>query len=194
MVTIYKLYCINTGEAYIGCTSGKLGKRMREHRCLLNKKRHSARRMQELWNEHGSEGFRLESIEALPKTATVIDKRKREVFWMEHYDKQGMLLNHTKASFGPPDGAQDKAQKEWARIRKETNWKQSDESNKARRLAQLGKPKGHGAKISAAKKGVKGRTQPCPVCGREIYISNLQRHVEPCKRKSGNDIFSSAIK
>ena len=190
MVTIYKLYCIHTGEAYIGCTAGKLGKRMREHRCLLNSNKHRAARMQVLWNEHGSAGFRLESLEALPKTATVIDKRKREIFWMEHFDKQGKLLNHCKTSFAPPKGAQKKA----AQARVANGYRPSVESNEKRKLAQLGKPKGHGSKISAAKKGVKPRTKPCPVCGREINISNMSRHIEPCKRKSGNDIVSSATK
>ena len=189
MVTIYKLYCIHTNEAYIGCTAGKLGKRMREHRCLLNKGRHKARRMQDLWNEHGSAGFRLESLESLPKTATVIDKRKREIFWMENYDKRGMLLNHCKVSFAPPKGAPALA----AQARVANGYKPSAESNKKRSLAQKGKSHDYGHKISKAKKGVAPRTAPCPICNRQINVSNLSRHIEPCKRKSGNDIVSSAI-
>ena len=181
MVTIYKLYCVHTGEAYIGCTSGKLGKRMREHKCLLNGNRHKARRMQELWNEHGSEGFRLESLETLPKTATVIDKRKREIFWMEHYEKLGLFLNHCKASFAPPKGAQVLAVK--ARV--SSGYRPSEASNEKRRLAQIGKPKNHGAKISAAKKGMKQPTAECPNCKRQIAKSNLSRHVKPCREKVG---------
>jgi len=190
MVTIYKLYCIHTGEAYIGCTSGKLGKRMREHRCLLNKGRHKARRMQMLWDEHGSAGFRLESLEALTKESTVIDKRKREIFWMEHFDKQGMLLNHCKASFAPPVGAQKLA----AQARVANGYRPSAESNIKRSLAQKGISHDYGHKISKAKKGIKPRTKPCKICRTQIAISNLSRHITACKRKSGNDIVSSAIK
>ena len=180
MVTIYKLYCIHNGKAYIGCTAGKLGKRMREHRCLLNSGKHKAREMQALWNEYGSAGFRLESLEALPKTATVIDKRKREIFWMEAFDKRGMLLNHCKASFAPPKGAQ----KLGAAARVANGYRPSAESNKKRSLAQLGRPRGHGAKISAAKKGVTPRTSECPSCKRLIAVSNLSRHLKPCIAKN----------
>ncbi len=178
MVTIYRLYCIHNGKSYIGCTAGKLGKRMREHRCLLNKNQHSAKEMQQLWDEHGSEGFRLESIETLPKTATVIDKRKREVFWMEHYDSKGLLLNHTKASFAPPKGASQKA----VASRVANGYRPSAASNRKRRMAQLGKPKNHGAKISASKKGVPQKKAECPNCNRLIGVSNLNRHIASCEK------------
>jgi hypothetical protein len=151
MVTIYKLYCIDTQQAYIGCTKGKLGKRMREHRCLLNGNKHTAKTMQELWNLLGSSAFRLESIETLPKDATTIDKRKREIFWMEHFEKQGLLLNDSKISFQPPPGFAQKA----AATRKANGYRPSAESNEKRRLAQIGIPKGHGAKISATKQAKK---------------------------------------
>ena len=181
MVTIYKLYCIHTGEAYIGCTSGKLGKRMREHRCLLNKGRHSARRMQELWNKHGSSGFRLEPIESLGKEATVIDKRRHELRWMEFFDNKGLLLNHCKASFAPPDYAHTGEALEKMRQSK-IGMKQTHESNEKRRLAQIGKPKGHGKKISAAKKGIPMKKKPCKHCGRLIGISNLKKHEAYCEK------------
>jgi len=151
MVTIYKLYCIDTQQAYIGCTKGKLGKRMREHRCLLNGNKHTARTMQELWNILGSSAFRLESIETLPKDATTIDKRKREIFWMEHFEKQGLLLNDSKISFQPPHEAPAKA----AAARVANGYRPSADSNEKRRLAQVGIPKGHGAKISATKQAKK---------------------------------------
>ncbi len=190
MVTIYKLYCIHNGMAYIGCTAGKLGKRMREHRCLLNGNKHKARVMQALWNEYGAEGFRLESLETLPKDATTVDKRKRELFWMEHFSERGLLLNDSKISFQPPPGAQAKAVAQ----RIKNGYRPSQESNEKRRLAQLGKPKGHGAKISASKRGVKQKTAPCRKCGREVGISNLPRHERACTRKSSDEIVSSASK
>lgn len=148
MVTIYQLRCIHNDKAYIGCTAGKLGKRMREHRCLLNGKKHSSAEMQRLWNKHGPEGFRMEPVETLPKDASVIEKRKRELHWMEKYDADGRLLNHVKCSFAPPKGAPALA----AKARVKNGYRPSAESNEKRRQALLGKSHNHGHKISATKR------------------------------------------
>jgi hypothetical protein len=59
------------------------------------------------------------------------------------------LLNHTKASFAPPPGAQKAA---LAAIRLKGRPPSTPEANEKRRQAQLGIPKGHGAKISATKR------------------------------------------
>jgi len=179
MVTIYKLYCIHTQQAYVGCTSGKMGKRMREHRCLLKGNKHSSKFLQFLWNEFGPSGFRLESLETLPKDASVIDKRKREIFWMEHFEKLGLFLNNNKQSFQFPIGAPAKA----VAARVARGYRPSAESNKKRSLAQIGIPHNYGWKISAAKKGVSPRTAKCEGCGRQISISNMSRHVGPCSEK-----------
>lgn len=148
MVTIYGLINIFTEEAYIGCTAGKLGKRMREHRCLLNGGKHAAKRLQKAWTELGPSAFRLEALEALPADVGVIQKRERELAWMRDYGDRGLLYNDNLTSFSPPVGAQAKA----AKKRVENGHRWSEETNLKRRLAQLGKPKGHGAKISATKK------------------------------------------
>jgi hypothetical protein len=149
MVTIYGLECAVTGEAYVGCTAGKIGKRMREHRCLLKSGRHS-RRLQEAWNNHAG-SFQMKTLEILPENVSVIVKRERELSWMRKYSVQGLLLNEEIISFQPPAGAQAKA----AAARVSKGYRQSPESNLKRRLAQLGKPKGHGAKISATKQAKK---------------------------------------
>jgi GIY-YIG catalytic domain len=147
MVTVYKLECGATGEVYIGCTAGKLGKRMREHRSLLKAGKHSSR-LQEAWNEHAGT-FQMKPLEVLPETAGVIEKRERELAWLRHFQSQGLLLNDHVISFQPPPGH---AAKGVATRKANGNRHITEESNRKRSLAQLGKPKGHGAKISATKR------------------------------------------
>lgn len=153
MVTVYALRCVTTGEAYIGCTAGSLGKRMREHRCLLNQGKHKAVRLLARWVELGPSGFRMEVIEALPNDATTLLKRERELYWMRSFSERGLLLNDHTVSFSPPVGAQALA----AKSRVANGYRPSAESNEKRRLAQLGVPKGHGWKISATKRAKSGR-------------------------------------
>jgi hypothetical protein len=149
MVTVYGLECGATGEVYVGCTAGKIGKRMREHRCLLKAGTHT-RRLQEAWNLHAGT-FQMKPLETLAEGCQVIEKRERELSWMKHYRLLGLLLNDEEISFSPPKGASAKA----AAKRVENGHKPSAESNLKRSLAQLGKPKGHGAKISATKRAKK---------------------------------------
>lgn len=147
MVTIYVLRCVHTNEVYVGCTAGKLGKRMREHRCLLNQKKHASIRLQKLWDEHGPSAFRMECIQSLEKDCPVIEKREAELDWMKHYQSSGLLLNDNLTSFSPPKHAHALA----AKKRKENGYSPSPETREKMRLAQLGIPKNHGAKISATK-------------------------------------------
>jgi len=149
MVTVYGLECGATGEVYVGCTAGKIGKRMREHRCLLNAGKHS-RRLQEAWNRH-KDSFQIKPLETLPEPVQVIEKRERELSWMKHYRLMGLLLNESEISFQPPKGYAQKS----AASRAASGYSHSPESNLKRSLAQLGKPKGHGAKISATKQAKK---------------------------------------
>ena len=146
MVTIYGLEDASTGAAYIGCTSGKPGKRMREHRSLLKAGKHSSTRLQKAWNDHAGQ-FQMRVLETMPAEVSVIEKRERELSWMKHYRVQGLLLNDNEISFQPPKHAPALA----AAARVANGYRPSAESNLRRRLAQLGKPKGHGAKISATK-------------------------------------------
>lgn len=147
MVTIYGLEDATTGAAYIGCTAGRIGKRMREHRCLLKAGKHTSIKLQIAWNDHADK-FQMKPLEVMPDGVSVIVKRERELFWMKQYRDMGLLLNENEISYSPPQGAQSKA----AAARVANGYRPSAESNLKRRLAQLGKPKGHGAKISATKK------------------------------------------
>ena len=154
MVTVYALRCVKTEEAYIGCTAGSLGKRMREHRCLLNQGKHKAVRLLARWVELGPSGFRMEVVEALPNDATTLTKRERELHWMRSYSDRGLLLNDHIVSFQPTPEAAAKGQpKAVATVGR----KWTPEANMKRRLAQLGVPKGHGWKISATKRAKSGR-------------------------------------
>jgi hypothetical protein len=149
MVMIYALICDATRKAYVGCTKGKPAKRLREHRCLLNQRKHSCSEMVHDWHQFGSGSFQLVLIESLPADISVDQKRDREKFWMEEYNRKGLLYNTDMRSF-ELSAEQNRKGVELAR---EVNRGRihSPESRLKRRLAQLGIPKGHGAKISATK-------------------------------------------
>ena len=148
MITIYGLDTFS--GTYVGCTAGKIGKRMREHSCLLRAGKHTTQALQYDWLMDSS-SFKMRVLETLPDTATTIEKRECELKWMRCYDVLGELLNDHKISFQPPDGAPRLA----ALKRVANGHRQSPESNLKRSLAQKGKPKGHGAKISATKQANK---------------------------------------
>ncbi len=159
MAVIYAIENLINGKHYIGCTGGKPSKRMREHRCLLRAGTHASRSLQSDWNEMGEEQFRLKSLDYVHVSidGDMAARRAAEIAWMLCYEAKGLLYNERIISFQPPPGAQAKAVAESARIKRETGWKQSPESNLKRRLAQLGIPKGHGAKISATKQARKNK-------------------------------------
>lgn len=150
MVTVYGLEDASTGAAYIGCTAGKIGKRMREHRCLLKAGKHTSKRLQEAWNSHADK-FQMKVLETMPAEVSVIVKRERELHWMKQYKGRNMLLNENEYSFNLPPNAPAMA----AKSRVANGYRPSAESNLKRSLAQTGRPKGHGAKISATKKANK---------------------------------------
>lgn len=147
MVTIYKITDGINNRFYIGCTAGKVGKRWREHRSLLRNGKHGCRKLQDAWDLSGGEKFSCGVIEYCENTV----KRERELYWLKEFKAMNMLYNEHIQSFSPPLGAQAKA----AAARVANGYRPSAESNIKRRLAQLGKPKGHGAKISATKQAKK---------------------------------------
>lgn len=146
MPMIYAIVNKSSGFAYIGCTGGKLNKRMREHRCLLNQGKHQAVLLQKDWNEVGEAGFDVVELERLSEDSSVIDKRVRELYWMQTY--QDRLYNAHQVSFSPTKEA---IAKGVANAHKHAGNRWTDEANRKRSESQKGKPKGHGAKISATK-------------------------------------------
>jgi group I intron endonuclease len=149
MATIYALRCLENGFAYIGCTGGKLGKRMREHRCLLKANKHSEPMLLSDWQQFGEERFSMETLEILPAGCSTADKRRAELLWMDRFSEIGKLYNRNRSSFQGAPGSLEKAV-QVAHATPGNRW--TPDANLKRRLAQLGKPKGHGAKISATKR------------------------------------------
>lgn len=152
MVTIYAIVCTATAESYIGCTAGKVSKRFREHRCLAKNGKHHSPKLIERWAQYGDDGFKAVSLELLADDATLQHKREAELRWLEKTSKEGLLLNKAIISFAPTPEAT-RSGIEASRHVAGNRW--TPETNQKRRMAQLGIPKGHGAKISATKQAKK---------------------------------------
>jgi group I intron endonuclease len=148
MATIYAFKCRANGHGYIGCTKAKLAKRAREHRCLLNSGRHTATRLLADWRIYGPDAFEIVALEVLPDASLSL-RRERELWWMASFKQSGLLYNEHEVSFAPVLEARVRGV-EASRTATGNRW--TPEANLKRRLAQLGKPKGHGAKISATKR------------------------------------------
>lgn len=156
MVQVYAIECSVNGFVYVGCTKYKLNKRMREHRCLLKKRRHACPKMIEDWHRYGDAVFEIRVLEGLEQP-TIAEKRAAETKWMHFYKAKGLLYNENLASFAPKPEVIAKGQPVAVAT---AGRKWTPEANEKRRLAQLGKPKGHGAKVSATKKALGQRPSP----------------------------------
>lgn len=149
MVKVYAVVCKPTGKAYVGVTSGKLAKRFREHRCLAKSGKHHATQFSAEWAQYGAAAFEIITLQEIPAESGLIQKREAELYWLKRYEANGLLLNAVALSFNfrPEDTAKGV---EAARHIAGNRW--TPEANLKRSLAQLGIPKNHGAKISAAKR------------------------------------------
>lgn len=144
MVSIYALKCLTTQFAYVGCTKGKLGKRMREHRCLLKQGKHSEQLLQNDWNRYGEDHFAIVVLQCLPDDADLASKRHAELSWMEEFARQGRLYNANRTSFAPTPAA---ILLGIAAAHREPGKRWTPEANEKRRVAQLGKPKRRSARV-----------------------------------------------
>ncbi len=148
MAQVYALTCIVDDYAYIGVTMGKLSKRLREHRCLLRNGKHTCRPLQEAWIRNGEDTFRIIPIGECGNSLE--ERRAAETEAMLAYGFR--RYNEDTNSFRPTREATRKGIEASRHV--EGN-KRSPEANLKRSLAQKGKPKGHGAKISATKQARK---------------------------------------
>lgn len=151
MATIYALENIQNGFAYIGVTSAKLSKRFREHRCLCRNRKHHATKLVDDWHKYGEDAFVMRKLEEAPYShrGAFCEAEQK---WITHYELLGKLYNARNLANSPtPDEIRKGVEASRASVGK--RW--SAEANEKRRLAQLGKPKGHGAKISATKQAKK---------------------------------------
>ncbi len=151
MATIYAIVNFVTGKAYVGCTRGKPQKRFREHRCLLNNGKHNEADLQADWRKYGPGSFELQLL-SWSVGESLDQMRSAEIIWMDYYAAKGLLYNTRRISFQLTPEA---IAKGVANAHKEPGKRWTPEANEKRRLAQLGKPKGHGAKISATKRAKK---------------------------------------
>jgi len=151
MATVYALENIINGFVYVGVTTGKLSKRLREHRCLCRNNKHHAVKMTEDWHKYGEQAFAIRALEEAeyPYRGAFCAAEQK---WITHYDELGKLYNARNIANSWTD------EERWRGInasRTSTGNRWTPEANEKRRLAQLGKPKGHGAKISATKQAKK---------------------------------------
>lgn len=146
---IYVIRNKANGKVYVG-SSVNPKKRWREHRCNLRQGKHHAPLLQRAWNFRGEDGFHFVVIENLSSKA---EMRDREQYWMEElYAYGSMGYNASPVAFRPSPETVAKGVKASAELRRGKS--HSAESNLRRSLSQRGKPKGHGAKISATKKAL----------------------------------------
>lgn len=151
MAMIYALENTINGFAYIGVTSGKLSKRLREHRCLCRNHKHHAAKLTEDWHKYSEEAFVIRKLED-----AVYHHRgafcEAEQKWITHYDLLGKLYNARNIA---NTFTQEEMRRGVEASRTSTGNRWTPEANEKRRLSQLGIPKGHGAKISATKQAKK---------------------------------------
>lgn len=149
MVAIYALIYLRS-KAYVGSTKASLGKRLREHRCLLNQGLHKTKALQDDWIACGGELWaEMMLLEVLPPEATLADRRDAEIRWMDVFAGRDALYNEHRISMRPTDEAIERGV---TNAHREPGNRWTPEVNERRSKAQLGKPKGHGAKISATKR------------------------------------------
>lgn len=146
-VKIYAIRCDAYDMTYVGSTKGTLAKRFREHRCLLRSGKHKCEELQEDWKLCEEFEFSIRLLEELPEDGSLWLRRALEVNWMRHFGSK--LYNTHILSMRPTDEA---IRKGVANAHKLPGKRWTPEANEKRRQAQLGIPKGHGAKISATKR------------------------------------------
>lgn len=153
MAVIYALECSVNGFAYIGVTSSKLSKRLREHRCLCRNNKHHAVKLTADWLKYGEGAFSIKPLEE----GTYSHRGARcetEQKWINHYASLGKLYNAHEQSQGL---SPESIRKGVANAHKERGNRWTPEANDKRSRALKGRvftPE-HCAQISAAKRAKK---------------------------------------
>ena len=107
--------------------------------------------MTEDWHKYGESTFLMVSLEEAEYSHRGAHC-EAEQKWIDHYARLGKLYNAHQRSSGLGDEI---TRKGVANAHNKPGNRWTPETNEKRRLAQLGKPKGHGAKISATKQAKK---------------------------------------
>lgn len=90
MKGIYSILCIATGERYIG-QAKDLKRRLREHKCKLEKAKHPNYKLQNLWGKYGPNLFVFTVLEVLPTICPTEWLTVREQYWMDQF--KPLILN-----------------------------------------------------------------------------------------------------
>lgn len=151
MAAVYALENTVNGFAYIGVTSSSLSKRLREHRCLCRNGKHHAKKLVADWQQYGEAAFVMRKLEEAPYShrGAFCEAEQK---WITHYDLLGKLYNARNIA---NTLTKEEIAKGVEASRSAVGNRWTPEANEKRRQAQLGKPKGHGAKISATKQAKK---------------------------------------
>lgn len=149
MAKVYALYLDTDPRFYIGCTRGSTTKRLREHRCLLRAGKHTCKPLQEAYDAKEPRELFMKHLDECGDDLQ--SRRAAELKAMQQF--RSKLFNEA-ISFRPTEEARVKGV-EASRGVVGNRW--TPEANEKRRMAQLGKPKGHGAKISATKQARKAQ-------------------------------------
>lgn len=86
---VYVIDHVASGNTYVG-SSANLWKRLREHRCLLDRGAHCNRPLQNAWSKHGADAFSLSIVEEVADRSLLL---AREQHWMEAYSLVCRLFN-----------------------------------------------------------------------------------------------------
>lgn len=73
---IYRIRNIHNNRIYIGSSIGIKG-RFADHRCDLNKNRHSSPRLQNAWNKYGKDSFEFEIVELCKPVREILLEREQ---------------------------------------------------------------------------------------------------------------------
>jgi hypothetical protein len=115
---------------------------------LLGSGKHQCAALLADWRQYGFISFELRVLEQIDSD-DLSARRAAELKWMDFYANEGGLYNEHRISMRPTDAAIAKGVAN-AHLRPGRRW--TAEANEKRSQAQLGIPKGHGAKISATKR------------------------------------------
>lgn len=76
---VYSILNTITQKEYIGSTTDRFDKRLREHVCLLTQNKHDSPKLQHSWNKHGRQYFVFSILEICPPSECI----RREQKWID---------------------------------------------------------------------------------------------------------------
>ena len=90
MKGIYSISCIATGQRYIG-QAKDIKRRLKEHRCKLERGRHPNYKLQDLWDRFGPNLMVFSLLEEVKGICSVEWLTVREQYWIDYF--KPLILN-----------------------------------------------------------------------------------------------------